>query len=423
MTITDAMNYIYSEQFRRSCLGLNRMKDLMNRLSNPQDKLNIVHVTGTNGKGSTSKMLANILIQSKYKTGRFMSPFIENFNEQMSINNINISDDELIEIVEEIKPHIELMQEKPTEFELITAMAFLYFKNKGCDIVILEVGMGGRLDSTNIVSYSQVSVITNVTIDHSDFLGNTIEEITKEKMGIIKSNSVVVLGDQNSTVKNMVRDYANQLNTDFIITDNTKLERISNSLSFQKVNYRKRKNLVLSLLGSYQCNNLMVVLDVIDVLIKKGYNIPEEAIYNGLKTVHFTGRFEILKEKPLCILDGAHNVDAIKYFLESIDEYFPNKKVVFVIGVMKDKDYITMLKMMTPYAREFILVTPKNERSLSSDSLEYELEKLFTGKINNVNCVKKAMDEIMNKNYQENIYCILGTLYMMKEIKSYITIF
>lgn len=418
MTLNEAMNFIHRESWKGSRLGLTRIKDLLNRIDNPENSLKFIHVAGTNGKGSVCAMLSEILVQSRYKTGRYISPFIEDFNERMTINNINISNDELIELVKEIKPYVDEMEEKPTEFELITALAFLYFKKNNCDIVVLEVGLGGRLDSTNVISTSLVQVITGIGIDHSDILGSTIEEIAREKAGIIKKNSVVVLSDEDERVVDVIETQAKELNTSLMITDKSKLKIISKCLDYQEIDYRNRKNLRLSLLGHYQCNNLMVVLDVIDVLIDLGYKITDDSIYSGLLLTKWPGRFELIQKEPICLIDGAHNPQAVEALTKSVKEYFPDKKITFIMGVMKDKSYVEMLETLIPFAKKFILVTPKYERSLSSDILENELKKIFQGEIINAIEIEKAIDKIFDTKCNEEIFCILGSLYMIGEVKT-----
>lgn len=416
MNINEAMKYIHLESWRGSKLGLKRMKEIMDKLGNPQDSLKFIHVTGTNGKGSVCAMLSEILMCSGYKTGRYISPYIEVFNERMSINDVYITDDELIELVEEIQPHIESMEEKPTEFELITAISFLYFKKNNCDIVVLEVGLGGRLDSTNVIKSSVVSVITGIGLDHTNILGNTIEEIALEKAGIIKEYSAVVIGSLDKTSQKVFEFKTQETNSQLRRVDPTKLIVGRKSLDFQQFSYKDRIDLKINLLGNYQGNNLMVVLEVVDILKEKDYRVSEKSIRTALEKVSWPGRFEVLSRKPICIVDGAHNPQAVRSFIETIKTYFSSQKVTFIMGVMHDKDYIEMVELMIPYAKRFILVTPNIDRALPSSILKDEIEKVFEGEVIDATTVNQGVKNIFDCDKNE-IFCILGSLYMIGDIK------
>ena len=417
MIFSEAMEFIHAESWRGSQLGLERMRELMNRLGNPQNELRFVHIAGTNGKGSVCAMLSEILFRAGYRTGRFISPFVERFRERIRVDKADISEDELTALVQFVKPHVEAMKEKPTEFELITGIAFLYFKNKGCDIVVLEVGLGGRLDATNIIPPPEVAVITNIGIDHEDILGHTLEEIVVEKAGIIKRNTKVVVCKQDEVIRNVIQNRCVEMDADISITDVDQRVIVSSSLDCQVMHYRHRKELKLRLLGRYQFDNLMLVLDTVDLLIRKGYTVPDSAIYRGIEVVKWPGRFEVIHKQPICIVDGAHNPKGVEAFIQGIEEYFPDKKITFVMGVMKDKDYKEMVRQLTPLAHKFVVVGGRQERFLPSAELKKEVEKRFGGEIRNAGMIENAMAYILDTSTQEEIVCILGTLHQVGQVK------
>ncbi|HIT90349.1 MAG TPA: bifunctional folylpolyglutamate synthase/dihydrofolate synthase [Candidatus Merdenecus merdavium] len=417
MNIIEALQYIHSEQFRGSCLGLERITELMDSLGNPQRSLRFIHVAGTNGKGSVCAMLSEILIKAGYKTGLYTSPYIYNFNEQIRVNGVNISDQELIELVEIVKPYVDVMKEKPTEFELVTAIAFLHYQKVGCEIVVLEVGLGGRLDSTNVISAPEVAIITNIGLEHTELLGNTLEEIAREKGGIIKPGTTAILGSDISSVQKTVQSICNDQGVMLRCIDRNQFEQISGNLEGQLLNYKGWKEIKLGLLGSYQCENVMIVLEVVEVLRKKKMVISEKAVYSALETVKWPGRFEVLTHAPLCIVDGAHNPDGVKILMRDLRNHFPNRKITFIIGVMQDKDYEKMLCMAAPLAEKFITVTPPIERALPSAELNIELKKYFHGEVIEADRLEQALCQVLGESDNKSIICVFGTLYMIGAVQ------
>lgn len=382
MTYTQALDFIHSTCWKGSRPGLERTIELTARLGNPQNSLKFIHIAGTNGKGSTSAMLAAILQRAGYRVGLYTSPFIIRFNERMRVGGQDIPDDELAEITEFVKPHAEAMADTPTEFELITAIALVYFARHACDYVVFEVGMGGRLDSTNIIFPETVaaSVITGIAMDHTAFLGDTPEKIAAEKAGIIKAGVPVVFGGNHAPVGSLpssdalaaaescarvIREKAAEVGAPYAETDHSKLANIRADLFGADFDFGERKNLHISLAGLYQPYNTATVLTVIDLLRERGLTVPEEAIREGLASVKWPARFEILSRDPLIIADGGHNPEGIDAAIESVKTYFKDEKILLLTGVMADKDYDRMVARMGEVASRAFCVRPANDRALA----------------------------------------------------------
>ena len=367
MTYDQAIKYIHGVSNFFCKPGLDRITELCYALGNPQDSLRFIHVTGTNGKGSTCAMLDSILRAAGYKVGLYTSPYIKEFNERMRVNGENISNDQLARLTEKVKSVAEKMSDSPTEFELITAIAFEFFKEEKCQVVILEVGMGGRLDATNIISSSLLSIITGIAIDHTAFLGDTIEKIAGEKAGIIKEKSVALWGGGDSCAEAIIEAECDKKQSVLCKTDYSKLKISSQDLRGTVFNYRARKGLKISLLGSYQPQNAAIVLDAIDNLSSMGLHVSEEAIKCGLLDAKWPARFEIISSDPTFIFDGAHNPQGINVAVESIKNYFGDQRVVIISGVLRDKDYDSIARSLCSVASHVYTITPNNPRALSAE--------------------------------------------------------
>ena len=338
MTYGEALEYIHGISWTFCKPGLERIKTLCEALGNPQDDLRFIHVAGTNGKGSFCSMTESILRAAGYKVGLYTSPYIYRFNERMRVNGEDIPDTTLAEITEYVKPVADSMTDKPTEFELITAIAFEYFKRERVDVVVLECGMGGRLDSTNVIKNPYLSVITGISLDHTAFLGDTVEKIALEKAGIIKDSAPVLFGGEDSGAKAVISSVAAERKSNIYFTDYSSLKITKTSLEGSIFDYKDLQNVHISLLGLYQPRNAALVLEGIKILNSRGLNIPEEAIRAGLSSAKWRARFEIIASEPTTIFDGAHNPEGIAAAVESIKRYFSTKKLVLVSGVLKDKD-------------------------------------------------------------------------------------
>ena len=410
------MQFIHETKWKGSQLGLERITELMHLLGNPQDELRYVHIAGTNGKGSTAAMLASVLTEAGYRTGLYTSPYIYRFNERIKINGQDISDEELTLLAEKLKPYVEKMSDKPTEFEVITAMSFLYFAEQECDVVVLEVGLGGRLDSTNIIKEPEVSVITNIDYDHMEVLGDTLEKIASEKAGIIKENAPVVLYEQSLEVMRVISDKCHECGAPLTVSDEHAIVSVSGSLFGSSFDYKKRKALTIQLAGRFQKNNAAVVLDTVDVLNNKGCHISEAAIRSGLERTEWPGRFEVLSREPLFLVDGAHNPNGVKAFSNCLEEYFSGEKLTFLMGVMADKDYTDMIKMVMPFAESFICVTPENPRALPSAQLKRHIEAVFGGEVLDGESVENGIGLSLET---KKPVCAFGSLYMVGKIREY----
>lgn len=366
MTYNEALEYIHSVSNFFCKPGLERISELCRGLGDPQRDLKFIHVAGTNGKGSVCSMTESILRAAGYRVGLYTSPYVLNFNERMRVNGENIPNERLSELTEHVKAVAEKMEDSPTEFELITAIAFLYFKEEKCDIVVLEVGMGGRLDATNIIESPLLSVITGIAIDHTAFLGSTVEQIAGEKAGIIKQGGRVIFGGEDSCAEAVIAEEAKKMNATLYKTDYTRLNVTSQSLEGTTFNYKGRHDLRLSLLGNYQPKNAAIVLEITDILNELGIAIPEGAIEAGLANASWRARFEIISKNPTVIFDGAHNPQGIAAAVDSIKTYFKDKRVVIVSGVLRDKDYEVIASSLSQVASAVYTVTPDNPRALSA---------------------------------------------------------
>ncbi len=416
MNYTEALEYIHSICWTFTKPGLERISALCEKLGNPQNSLKFIHVAGTNGKGSFCSMLDSILRHAGYKTGLFTSPYIKVFNERMQFCGENIADEELAEITEYVKPFADSMEDKPTEFELITAIGFEFFKRKKCDIVILEAGMGGRLDSTNIIKTSLLSVITGISLDHTAFLGDTVEKIAAEKAGIIKENGSVLFGGDSKSVEEVIKTKADEMNADYHFADKSGLEILSSDLNGSLFNYLEFKNVKLPLLGLYQPLNAANVLCALEILKGKGFTVSEEAVRAGLLAARWPARFEIISRDPLIIFDGAHNPEGIETAVRSIKRYFGDQKVCILTGVMKDKDYNYIARKFSEISDRAFTITPQNPRALPAE----EYAKVLEGVGITASAYSSVADALEDaKKYAKTsgsaLFC-LGSLYMYCEV-------
>lgn len=369
MTAQDAINYIEGCTWSRTRLGLGRTRELLSRLGDPQKKLRFIHVAGTNGKGSTCAMLASVLQKAGYKTALYTSPYICRFNERMQINGREIPDFRLAELTERVMPIAEGMADHPSQFELVTAIAMQYFSEENCDIVVLEVGLGGALDSTNAIDCPECAVITTIGLEHTEYLGSTLREIAAAKAGIIKPGCDVVCYRNVPEVESVFEQSCLEKNARLVKADFDSIRPLSHSLAGQSFAWRNYACLQLPLLGMHQLRNAAVVLQTLDVLRGKGWAISDDAIVSGLAATKWPVRFEVLREAPPVIIDGAHNPECAEALAANLREYLAGQKCVFLMGVLADKDYRQMLKALIPCADSFFCVTPPSPRALAADAL------------------------------------------------------
>ena len=430
MTYNEAEAYIKKVYDQPIRLGLERMVLLLEKLGNPQKQLKFIHVAGTNGKGSVCAMTAQILQCAGFQTGLFTSPVIFDYREQFQINGEMINKEEFIALTKMLKKACDEMQDPPSEFEKTVALAFLYFAEHDCDLVVLEVGLGGTDDATNVIDTPEVATIVNIDFDHMGFLGSTLAEIAEKKAGIIKKNSLVVTVDQKEEVLTVLRARCAKMHAKLFQTTAADTRVKEKSLDGQYVDYVKKtetqecviENLSLSLIGDHQCENAAAVLEIIHCLRTKGYRISDDAIREGLCTVRWPGRFEVVKKSPLMIVDGAHNPDGIAALSHNLNTYCQGEKFVFITGILKDKDYNEMLEQMLPYADGFVTISPDNPRAMSETECADAIRTCgFKGEvivsIDKEQAVKQALQLAKSKNAG---VCAFGSLYSVGALKAVI---
>lgn len=398
--------------------GLDRTLELCKSLGNPQHDLKFIHIAGTNGKGSTSSMLDSVLRSAGYRVGLFTSPYIEKFGERMRVDGEPISDGMLVELVDTVRPIAEKMQDKPTEFELITALAFLYFKRMGCDIVILECGLGGRFDATNVIKTSLLSIITGISLDHTAILGDTLEKIAWEKAGIIKDGVPVIFGGDSKEALEVIALEARKKNSPLYTVDHSKIKIKKADLYSTVLDYLSYKEIELSLLGLYQPRNAALVLSAIDILRDSGMKISDTSIYLGLKNARWSARFEIIGSDPQIIFDGAHNAEGVMAAKNSIKHYFGDERVIAVSGVLRDKEYEKIADHIAEVADIVFTITPDSPRALSATDYARVLEKrgLTATPCESIFAALIAAKEVAEKN--KSAIVILGSLYTYGEVKA-----
>lgn len=407
----------FLDNAKGSKLGLERIKQLLEYFDNPQEKLKIIHVSGTNGKGSFSSMLSSVLYQAGYCIGYFSSPSITTVNDSFRINCKAVSDELFTDVMEKVIEKACNMQDKPTEFELMTAAAYQMFFQCKCDICIIECGLGGDEDATNIISSSVLSVITNVQKDHCHILGNTIVEIAHHKSGIIKKKCPVLYGGENNEAVKVIKNKACEMFSRIYITDFKRLFKENYSLKGTKFSFGNYDNIYMPLLGMYQTYNAANVLTAIEILGESGYTIDKQSVYIGFKKCSWHGRFEVMSHNPVVIFDGAHNPDGLRITVKSIKHYFDGQPVVFLIGVMADKEYRLYSEILRDIADMIFTVTPDNPRALKCDTL-CDVFKSNGINAQSSNCFLNGVSEALKYAKGKGLPLFaLGSLYMYDEFK------
>lgn len=400
--------------------NLNRLKRLLENLGNPQKNLNYIHITGSNGKGSTAAIFQSVLREADLKVGLFTSPHLEQINERIRINDCYIKDSELIRLVKKIEPIVLEIEWKSGEkfyaFELLTVISFLYFQEKKPDLVILEVGIGGRLDSTNVIEESLLSIITSIGIDHTKTLGRTKEAILKEKVQILKENGQMIIGPIEENLREIAIDWSSKVKGKIKFIKQRDIKSNKAKSEFQIFDYQSYKNIHLSFLGRHQLENASIVIEGAEILKEKGFPISRETIYQGLAHAYWPGRFEKVFDSPLFYIDGAHNSASVNRLVETLMELFPKKKFHFVVGMMKDKNYQKMLKQVYPLAKEFILISPDPNRGFDLNEVSelIKVEEISVTKVNNMKELFTYINQEIDKN---EIVIQFGSLYLVGALK------
>ena len=417
MTYEEALSYIHSICWKGSKLGLDRTRELLGKLNDPQKELKFIHIAGTNGKGSTAAMLSSILEEAGYRVGLYTSPFINRFNERMQVNHQPIPDEELAALTEYVRPHADAMADSPTEFELITALAMVWFARQKCDIVVLEVGMGGELDSTNIIDVPEAAVIAAMGLDHVKELGPTMADIARAKAGIIKEGGRVVSYGGNPEADEVIAAVCRARNASLRQPDFSAIVPGDFGLEGQTFSYKGWRGLRIPLVGAYQMNNAAVVLETVEVLRQRGWSVSDEAVRQGLADTRWPARFEVLRRDPVFIVDGGHNPHGIRATAESLSRLFPGRKITFVTGVMADKDVEHILGLIVPLADQFFTVRPDNPRAMDAGELAARIEAMGA-KATACASVRDGVDRAIQAEGPHGVACALGSLYMSGEVRS-----
>ena len=416
MDYKEALAYISGVEFFGSKPGLTRIRALLEALGNPQDKLRFVHIAGTNGKGSCAAMTASILKAAGYKTGLYTSPYLYRFNERMQINGRQIDDEVLAEIVTRVKPSAEAMEDHPTEFELMTAAALLWFAQENCDVVVLEVGLGGRFDATNIIAAPEAAVIMNIGLDHTAVLGDTVEQIAFEKAGIIKPGTDVVLFQQSESVTEVIRRRCEEEGARLHIADFSQIVSEFDSVFGQSFTYRGQPY-ALPLLGAHQLKNAAVVLELAEVLRGKGWKLEQTDVEHGLYAVSWPGRFELLSDEPLFVVDGGHNPQCAETVRDNLLHYFPDKRRILLLGVLRDKDYPGLTAILDAAADEYVCITPASERALPAEELAEHLKR-YGKPVTVCGSIRDGVTEALERSDADSVVCAVGSLYSVGEIRA-----
>ena len=416
MNYKETLQYIENAGLLGSKPGLERIRELCRLLGDPQEKIKYIHVAGTNGKGSVCAMLSGILTASGYKTGLFTSPHLVRFEERIRINSEDIPKSRLTDIMSKVKSCTDKMSDKPTEFEIATAAAFLYFFEEKCDIAILETGLGGRLDSTNIIKSPILSVITGIGLDHTAILGDTLEKIAFEKGGIIKEGTPLILAACHASAAGVLENIAEEKTAPVIKVDYKRRENVSVSLGGTAFDFEPYGKIDLSLTGLYQANNACTAITAAEALRREGLGISDEAIINGLKSARWPARFEILSKDPLIVYDGAHNPQGAAALAENL-KLLGIEGAVMLSGVMKDKDYRLFAKTLSPFAKKVFTLKPDNPRSLDPEVLA-GVFKEYNVPAEPYSAVKDGVRAAVIFAKKEGLPLIIcGSLYMYGEVK------
>ena len=419
------MNYkearVYLDEVSKygSVLGLESMRELLHRLGDPQNELKFIHISGTNGKGSVLAYLSTILSGAGYRTGRYISPTLFSYRERIQVDGEYIEKESLARHVTAIAAAAEEMRKaglpSPTAFEMETALAFLYFKEKRCDIVTLEVGCGGLLDATNVITTTLMEVIASISMDHTDLLGDTLAKIAAQKAGIIKPDTMVVSAQQKSEAAQVIEDTCKEQHCTLQMVDESKISNVHYGAEGQTFSYKTWENVAISLAGSYQIKNAALALEGVEALRKLGYALSDQQVREGLLHTAWRGRFTTLRRDPTVIIDGAHNPAAALELKESLERYFPGKTLYFVMGMFKDKDYAQVIDLTAPLARHIITVeTPGNPRAMPARELAEAVGKVNPS-VEWADSVAHGVEKALAMAGKEDAVIVFGSLSFLGE--------
>lgn len=427
MNYSEALIYLDSICGLGSKLDLRRIEDILVRLGNPQEKYKVIHVAGTNGKGSVCSMLSQILITAGYKTAEYTSPHLDIYNERFVINGKQISNDDFSKYMGIIKKYADEMEKdgvgRPTVFEHLTALGLLYFADNKVEYAVIEVGLGGRFDATNVVKNPVLSVIASISFDHTEFLGNTLEEIAFEKGGIIKKDCPVVLYNQSKCVYDVIKRLCDERNSKLYYADDEEIDVISQTIDGTVLSvenkYFEYENIFLPLVGEYQIKNCALVLLAVYALRQNGTVISDDSIREGINSTRWNGRMEVLRKNPLIVIDGAHNPDGIMMLAESVKKYFYGKRIVLLMGVLSDKEYEKMAEEIIPLADTVVITRPESERALSADMFKIVALK-YCDNVYSLENIDDAYKFAVGITAMEDVLLCAGSLYLVGKLRKLI---
>lgn len=419
MNYEEAREYLDQVSKGGSVLGLDNMRELLKRLGNPQDSLKFVHISGTNGKGSVLAYLSTVFKEAGYRTGRYISPTLFSYREKIQVNEKFIGREDLSRLTEKVKAAAEEMQNcaagDPTIFEIETALAFLYFVEQKCDIVILETGLGGALDATNVITTPVMEVIASISMDHMEFLGDTLGKIAYQKAGIIKPDTSVVSAMQQPEAMEVICNVCRERDCTFQAVDPEQIKDISYGYEGQSFSYKNWENIKISLMGSYQIKNAALALEAINALRKLGYDLKDRAVYQGMKKAVWKGRFTLISKDPVILMDGAHNPAAAEELVRSLKLYYAGKKFYYIFGMFRDKDYAQVIRLTAPMAEHIITVqTPGNPRALPAAELKGAVAEVNPS-VEAAESLRMAVNQVMERIDSDSVVVIFGSLSFLGE--------
>lgn len=420
------MNYeearVYLDEVSKygSVLGLDNMRELLGRLGNPQDDLKFIHISGTNGKGSALSYMSTILSGAGFRTGRYISPTLYAYRERIQVDGAMIDRESLAALVTVVKEAVDAMEAEnkgnPTVFEVETALSFLYFKEQKCDIVVLETGLGGTLDATNVVKTTVMEMISSIGMDHMEFLGGTLQEIAENKAGIIKPHTWVVSAEQDPKAAEVIKRVCREKDCKLSVVDPDAFQDVHYGYEKQTFTYKNWKDVEITLAGTYQVTNAALALEAVEALRKLGYSLTEEQVRKGMKAAFWRGRFSVIHKNPVVVIDGAHNPAAAKVLKDSLETYFQGKNLHFIMGVFADKDYQSVIEMTAPLAKHIITIeTPGNPRALSAVKLKEAVEKVNPS-VEAAGSIREAVEKSMKNTQKDDVIAAFGSLSFLGEL-------
>ncbi|WP_296627216.1 folylpolyglutamate synthase/dihydrofolate synthase family protein [uncultured Negativibacillus sp.] len=418
MDYRQAVEFVESSSIVRERYGLEKLQQALHLLGDPHHHTEFVHIAGTNGKGSTAAMTASVLQTAGYRTGLYTSPHLMRYNERMHIDGVPISDEDFVEAASQVQRVCEQLGGVPIVFEVLTLMALWYFAQQHCDIVVLEVGIGGLLDSTNVIPSPKVAIITQLGMDHTETLGNTLEEIAAQKGGIVKEGTPTVMALQEPSAVAVVQQICDKYHAPLALADPERLRVLDASVAGQTLEDREYGKLMLPLAGAHQRKNAANVLEAVAMLRTQGYRISDDDVREGIAKTVWPARFERLSTAPDFILDGGHNPQCLHAATAALREYYPGQKVVFLVGMMADKDTDHMLAEMASIAKSFVCIRPDSPRAMQPQLLAQQLTERFHLPACACGSVREGIAEATRQAGKEGVVCALGSLYLAGEVRA-----